>query len=568
MDTFNLRDYLFKDQPGEELGQRAEVIITLLLGFLSTSVAFFVYQNTAIIFLSIVTNLVALFTLIQALRRKYTYLVLFPAITAVSICLVSIIEGQGVHDMTWIGLLGLFLLVNIYSRKNDRLVIVLGIFMVLLYVGTGLAEINNLIPNPLGTDLDYLTLNSFFIAITMAAILVVFRRNRLLLKLAAENKNEQISANQRLEEINRTLEDQVQIRTKELNELNEQLQAKAARLQAASDISHDLMVHLNEKPAELLTRMARVVSEKLGYYHVGIFLLDEAREFAVLRASNSKGGQQMLARRHQLKVGGVGIVSYVSQSGRARIALDTGADAVFFNNPYLPETRSEIALPLKIGNVTIGVLDVQSTQSSAFNDEDINTLMTITNQIAILMKSIFSEETKSSGLVQYRSQFNADTPEGFSYRPDGSIVSNILLEGNALTQRAIASGETVVVNQPSRGDAPTLAVPVKFREQVVGVIHIESTENARAWTDDEISLVQAISDRAALALENARLFADATRRAEQEETISRVTTQIGSSTDFDRILQTTIQELGLALGASRSFIQLGTDFVQEEKASE
>lgn len=568
MDTFNLRDYLFKDQPGEELGQRAEVIITLLLGFLSTSVAFFVYQNTAIIFLSIVTNLVALFTLIQALRRKYTYLVLFPAITAVSICLVSIIEGQGVHDMTWIGLLGLFLLVNIYSRKNDRLVIVLGIFMVLLYVGTGLAEINNLIPNPLGTDLDYLTLNSFFIAITMAAILVVFRRNRLLLKLAAENKNEQISANQRLEEINRTLEDQVQIRTKELNELNEQLQAKAARLQAASDISHDLMVHLNEKPAELLTRMARVVSEKLGYYHVGIFLLDEAREFAVLRASNSKGGQQMLARRHQLKVGGVGIVSYVSQSGRARIALDTGADTVFFNNPYLPETRSEIALPLKIGNVTIGVLDVQSTQSSAFNDEDINTLMTITNQIAILMKSIFSEETKSSGLVQYRSQFNADTPEGFSYRPDGSIVSNILLEGNALTQRAIASGETVVVNQPSRGDAPTLAVPVKFREQVVGVIHVESTENARAWTDDEISLVQAISDRAALALENARLFADATRRAEQEETISRVTTQIGSSTDFDRILQTTIQELGLALGASRSFIQLGTDFVQEEKASE
>ena len=73
--------------------------------------------------------------------------------------------------------------------------------------------------------------------------------------------------------------------------------------------------------------------EKLGFYHVGIFLLDENREFAVLRAANSEGGQRMLSRHHQLKVGGIGIVGYVSQGGRPRIALDTGSDAVFFNNP-------------------------------------------------------------------------------------------------------------------------------------------------------------------------------------------------------------------------------------------
>jgi GAF domain-containing protein len=124
--------------------------------------------------------------------------------------------------------------------------------------------------------------------------------------------------------------------------------------------------------------------------------------------------------------------------------------------------------------------------------------------------------------------------------------------------KAIASGEIVVLNQPSKGISPTLAVPVKLRDQVIGVIHIESSDGNRKWTEEEIAMVQAVSERAALALENARLFENATRRAEQEETIAHVTTQIGSSSDFNHILQTTIQELGQALGVSRTFIQLAT----------
>ena len=116
----------------------------------------------------------------------------------------------------------------------------------------------------------------------------------------------------------------------------------------------------------------------------------------------------------------------------------------------------------------------------------------------------------------------------------------------------------MILAQPSKDSPLILAVPVKFRERVIGVIHIESVETNRRWTEDEIALVQAISDRAAFALENARLFEDTARRAEQEETIARVTTQIGASSDFNRILQTTIQELGQVLGTSRSYIQLGT----------
>ncbi|HNA87775.1 MAG TPA: GAF domain-containing protein [Anaerolineales bacterium] len=569
MNTFNLRDFLFRDRPGDETGKQAETVITLGLGFVVTLFWAVMYQNQIVIWFASATSLTALFSLIQTIRGKATYRMVFPTLVMITVAAIAMLEGKGVHDLIWMSSLGVFLLVQIYNTKNNnRSIIVFASLILAEFIGVGILELSGSIPNQFQTDLKYIFLNSILLIGIMGAITAVFYRHRNLLSIARESEEIQTNSRERLEEVNRTLEEQVRSRSNELNLMNEQVQAKAARLQAASDISHDLMAHLSENPAELLSRAARSISEKLGYYHVGIFLLDDVKEFAVLRAANSKGGQQMLARHHQLKVGGAGIVGYVAQSGRPRIALDTGADAVFFNNPYLPETRSEIALPLRVGNSIIGVLDVQSTQSSAFNDEDTNTLMTIANQMSILLKSLESEGI-GFGNAKQSLQFEAkERPENFSYRPDGSVISNVILEDNLHTQRAIVSGETVVVNQPSKGTLPTLAVPVKFRDQVVGLIHIESRETSRSWTEDEVALVQAISDRAALALENARLFADATRRAEQEETISRVTTQIGASTDFERILHTTIQELSLALGASRSFIKLGSNYLAEEKAEE
>lgn len=365
-----------------------------------------------------------------------------------------------------------------------------------------------------------------------------------------------------LEGTQNTLEERIAMRTSELQEANQQIEKRVARLQVISDVSQEISSNVGLDAGELLTRIAQSISEKIGFYHVGIFLLGGNQEYAVLRASNSKGGQQMLARHHQLKVGGTGLVGYVAQSGRPRIALDTGADAVFFNNPDLPETRSEMALPLKYGNTVIGVLDVQSTLSAAFNSEDINTLNTLANQIAIIIRNLQMAEGEGSDTFEQGSQRAAqfsrkEQQSGYSFRPDGTITSSTLPRENPALEKAVASNETVVQSQTSMGVPPTLAVPVKFRDETIGVIHIEASETDRVWTEDEVAMVQAISERAAFALENARLFEDATRRAEQEEAISRVTSQIGASTDFNRILQTTIQELGQALGASRSFIQLG-----------
>ncbi|MBE0671531.1 MAG: GAF domain-containing protein [Anaerolineales bacterium] len=561
MKNSSLRDYLLKDRPGEEFGQRAEAVVTMSLGFLATALSIFAYQNPIVYIASAITNAVAIFTLIQAIRGRYNFLILFPTVTALSICLVAIVEGEGVHDLIWMGNIGLHILVNVYSRRNNRVPIIYGIAMIALFIAAGLAEIYNILPNPRGTDLEYILLNSFFFLTIMGATTAVFHRHRALLDISIKNRNEQILANQRLQEANRNLEDLARARTDDLNKANDQLQIKTMRLQAASEISQELMANINEDPEELLMRATRSISEKFGFYHVGIFLLNDNHEYAVLRAANSKGGQQMLSRRHQLRVGGAGIVGYVSQSGKPRIALDTGADAVFFNNPDLPETRSEIAIPLKYGLATIGVLDVQSTKSSAFTMEDANTLSTLANQLAIVIRNLqtsddgaFSAYTKKGRRTAASLTEKQSTP-AYSFKPDGSI-SSARPGTNPTVDKAIASGEIVVLNQPPKGNSPTLAVPVKLRDQVIGVLHIESSESSRKWTEEEVSMVQAISERAALALENARLLENATRRAEQEQTIAHVTTQIGASSDFDRILQTTIQELGQALKVSRTFIQL------------
>jgi len=568
MKNFNFRNHPFKDRPGDETGRRTEIIIMLMIGFVVTILWAFVYRNPIVVAASAFAGLSALFACVQTIRGKPHYPQIFPILLMTSVIAVSLLEGRGTQDLIWMSGLGAYLLVNIYSVRNDDIFLFLfGFLIVAVFVGMGVFEIGGVLPNPHNTDAKHIFVSATIMLGIMGAITAVFHKHRTLLRVAEDSKREERLSREQYERMNHTLEEQVASRTNELGRLNEQLLIKTAKLQAASDISQEILSKPNDPTNELLTRTARLISEKLGYYHVGVFLLDTSRGYAVLRASNSAGGQEMLAKQHQLKIGGTGIVGYVSQSGRPRIALDTGADAVFFNNPYLPETRSEISLPIKYGNTVLGVLDVQSTQSAAFNDEDTNTLMTIANQLAVLLQRRDENLTASVTKTGKRTSQIAvyEKPIGYSFQSDGGIAAKTVMESSPFVERAIASGETVTVNRPPKGSLPLLAVPVKFRDQVIGIIQIEADDVNRNWTEDEILLVQSVSERAAVALENARLFESATRRAEQEEAISRVTTQIGSSTDFERILQTTIQELGLALGASRSFIQIGAAAISGEK---
>ncbi len=556
-----LRDYLFKDPTGEDLGQRAELLIALTLAAISTLFPLLVYRSPATLIAIAIASAVGLFTLYQAFQHRYRFLNVFPIVTALSICFVAIFEGKGVHDLLWIGNLGLFLLANIQSRNNLLFPILLGVLMVGSFAATGIAEVYGILDNPYKTSLQYTYANSFFFATIMTAIVAIFRRHYSLLQIATENKNAYLKSNLELKEVNQTLESRVEARTRELSETNKLMQKRATRLQVVSEVSQEISSNMGQNLQDLLDRAVRIISERLDFYHVGIFLLDENREFAVLRAASSQGGKRMLERQHQMRVGGAGIVGYVSQGGRPRIALDTGSDAIFFNNPDLPQTRSEMAVPLKYGSQIIGVLDIQSTLPAAFVDEDTDLISAVASQVAIAINHSLASERAGFGVSGRVPKFGQGfAPKhgsvGYSYNADGTISISEPISSPSI-EKALATGE-IAQNQLSKNTPPAMAVPVKFRDQVIGIIHIEAAETDRKWTEDEITIIQSISERAAFALENARLLEQTRRRAEQEEAIAQISSQIGASTDFGHILQTTVEELGRTLGTTRAFIQLQT----------
>jgi GAF domain-containing protein/HAMP domain-containing protein len=350
-------------------------------------------------------------------------------------------------------------------------------------------------------------------------------------------------------------------RSHDLEQANEHAERRARQLQAVSEVARAIASVQNLH--ELLPRIAELVSERFGFYHVGIFLLDGMHEYAILSATNSEGGQRMLARSHKLKVGEVGIVGFVGNTGQPRIALDTGADSVFFNNPDLPETRSEMALPLKVGDQIIGVLDVQSTESGAFTAEDIEVLGTLADQVSIAIENarLFEETrrslTESENLYReyLRQEWKAITRErqhiGYHYTITGFAPLDRPIEWPEI-KKTLATGRMQVefkLNEPAK-----LAVPIKLRGEMIGVLDIRSPAS-RDWDQDEIDIAQAIAERVALAVENARLLEDSQRRANKERTISEITSKISTSINMRNVLQTAVDELGKAIPGSDIVIQ-------------
>ena len=339
---------------------------------------------------------------------------------------------------------------------------------------------------------------------------------------------------------------------------------RAQELQAISEISRTISTE--QKLDILLPLVTRLVSESFAFYHVGIFFVDETQQFAVLQASNSEGGKRMIERGHQLEVGHTGIVGNVAQAGRPRIALDVGSDAVFFNNPDLPETRSEMALPLNVRGRTIGVMDVQSTKPGAFSESDANTLSILADQVAIAIENarLFGQTQDALNEVQklYRQYQLQEWSEFIRQSPHIGYRQG-LIEGKSLKtpvesdeiKKALLHGEVVVIDGQNENTQPSIAIPVKLRGQTIGVLNVKAPNKKNKWNQDEINLAKAISDRLALALENARLLQDSQRRAAKEQKIGEMTAKIGASINMRNVLQTAVEELGRALPGSEVVIQ-------------
>jgi PAS domain S-box-containing protein len=349
----------------------------------------------------------------------------------------------------------------------------------------------------------------------------------------------------------------------ELKRAEEALKHRAVQLQAAAEVARDAGAILDVN--QLLHTTVHLISQRFGFYHAGVFLLDEPGEYAVLCAASSEGGRRMLERGHRLEAGRIGIVGYVAGTGEPRVALDVGKDAVFFENPDLPDTRSEMALPLRFRDTVIGVLDVQSTEALAFTEEDVTTLQTMADQLAIAIENARLVERSEAQLRElsrlsgeYSQAAWADLAStgrapGYVYdRVDVRPVEEILLP---TLDEAVRRGETVTFADPGESGA-VLAVPLKVRGHTIGVLGVQDVSEVREWSADERALIEAVSDQVAQALESARLFEQTQRRAHHERQVYEITSRVRRSPDIQAILQTAVDELGRALQADRALVRL------------
>ncbi len=370
-----------------------------------------------------------------------------------------------------------------------------------------------------------------------------------------------------------SLEDRVRARTQEIEVQNEALAGRARQLQTVSEVARQIVSA--QELQGLLDSVTNLISERFDFYHVGVFLLDEKREYAVLRAANSEGGQRMLARGHKLPVMKVGIVGYATGVGEARIATDVGDDAVFFNNPDLPNTRSEMALPLKVGGQVIGALDIQSTQSNDFHPEDIELFSTLADQVAIAIynnqlyvQTLEALDEAQSLHRQYlRSEWAQDTSRrktlGYLYNQTGITAQQA---ENPLWKKVFNSGEPVYAVLPGSEGArenAVMAIPIAVRGETIGVIHVQDQGEDRMWSEDEIMVVNSIANQVAVALENARLFENTVRRAEREKKVLEITAKIRSTNDPEEMMRIAINELQGTLRATRTQIYIRQDEADE-----
>jgi GAF domain-containing protein/HAMP domain-containing protein len=357
-----------------------------------------------------------------------------------------------------------------------------------------------------------------------------------------------------LEEYTQKLELNVASRTKELERRTNQLQTTAELGGAVSTL---------RSLDDLLQTAAVLISQRFGFYHVGIFLLDAAGKYAVLRASNSPGGQRMLQRGHQLKVGEQGIVGFVTTARTPRIALDVGVDAVFFNNRDLPHTRSEIALPLLVGGKLLGILDVQSEQPNAFTKEDSEILQILASQVAAAIQNSLLYEESQAALERVSQAYGELSGRAWQNllraMPDlgyvcsaEDVLTPASKEWTPELWQACQAGKVVAA------DPHTLAVPISIRGRVNGAIRLRKSTDTGAWNTEEITLIQTLTDQLGVALESARLYQETQRRAEREKLAGEITAHLRASNDPQIILQTAVRELRSALQAQKAQVTLQT----------
>jgi len=536
--------------------------------------------------------------------------------------ILSLLYGLGVLELSTAGQSGngrLFLLalplvaVLFLGRRSGVIALVLAVLTLAVFAwafSTGLI----LLPTPQPISLmDWLRINAVFLIVgAFLVALQIYLMPRLADSLARNHQQlEEVEAHKTM------LEGQ----TRALQKVNYDLRRRAAQLEAGTDVGRAISSILDVAP--LLRKAAKLLHDRFGFYHVGIFLIDESGEWAVLNEATGEAGTQMVAMGHRLRVGESSLVGRTALHRRSHIALDVGADAVSFDNPLLPYTHSEVALPIAVGERLLGVLDIQSTEEAAFDGEDARVLQSVADQIAVALDNARHVSQEAARLevtspiyrVSRRLTTATTTHEvadaivdsvaetgvdgclvvEFEYLPTGEPDALLYLSvwrkerlpqfqpgarlpiSESPFPFELVSSFWTVTDVEHDGRLPQSArrvfeatyvrslvnIPLRIGEKVIGQV-VVLREVPGPFSDAALRVYEVLSDQAALALERTRLLEEAQRRAEWEQLTRQIVDRTRRATDIERALQTTAEGLSEALEVPRVSIELNVGALMKE----
>jgi len=363
-----------------------------------------------------------------------------------------------------------------------------------------------------------------------------------------------------------TLEEKVADRTRNL-------ERSSFQFATIAEVTRDITVVRDLDT--LLNVAANLIRERFNYYHVGVFLIDNRGEFAILRAASGAAAQEMLEQNYKVRVGQEGLIGNVARTGQAQIALGVGAGVVHFQNPLLPHARSEMTLPLRSHSVSIGVLDIQADTPLAFDESSIKNLQLLADQLAVAIGNAQLAQQVEETLAELDNAYRSQTQQAWQsainqrdipvYEYDGLQVRAVLRRLPKDLLKRLESGKPVVVQEKSDSEdglantKNALMVPLMALNQVIGVIGLEQEDAEHNWTEEDIAIVEAAANRAAITLENARLLEESQRRAVKERAIFEATARIGAAMNVENILYATAEEIERVLGNSEVVLQFNND---------
>lgn len=317
--------------------------------------------------------------------------------------------------------------------------------------------------------------------------------------------------------------------------LEKRVEDQTEKLRASNEVGRIASTILN--PDDLISQVVNLIARTFDYYYVAIFLVAENGRWAEIVDATGSAGEILKARRHRLQVGSSSMVGNAIANRQAQVAMDVGEAAIRFNNPLLPNTRSELALPLIVGDRVIGALDVQSIREADFKADDIATLQNLANQVAISIENARLFREMENALNELR-------------QTNRQYISSAWQE-KLQTSNLEYTVKSPVISETE--ETKDVEVNLNLRDQPIGYIHIETNEE---WSQEDQAWVESLATQVAISLENARLVEESNQSALRERFSASIIQKLWSAPSIDGILQTAARELGRALEASEATIEI------------